>query len=325
MARLGHDGPHHRAAFAKRRVFATHSNLLRLIALYTVAFLGIGALTEVPRAPGQGVAMSPAHFVGSEACANCHATQHTQWMTSQHHAAMQEATEKTVLGDFNGANFTKDGVETTFFTKDGKFWVRTDGLDGALRDFEIRYTFGVWPLQQYLIELSSGRLQALTIAWDARPKESGGQRWYTLYPNRKIHAGDPLHWTGIDQNWNYQCAYCHSTNLEKGFNSDSGAFQTKWAEISVGCEACHGPGSEHLAWAAQNSSQSGQVADPAKGLVRNFDERHGVMWAMGAGGQATRSAPRTTSREIEVCATCHSRRGQFANNAKSARLDDKGL
>lgn len=316
------------SAFARWRTTAKHSNLLRLIVLYAAAFLGIGALTEVPRAPGQEAARDsykpalPTHFVGSESCANCHAAQHAEWMTSQHHAAMQEATEKTVLGDFNGASFTKDGVETTFFKKDGKFWVRTDGPDGALGDFEIRYTFGLWPLQQYLIELSHGRLQALTIAWDARPKEKGGQRWYTLYPNRRLHAGNPLHWTGIDQNWNYQCAYCHSTNLEKGYNAEAGSFQTTWSEISVGCEACHGPGSDHLAWAAQNKSASGQVSDPAKGLVRSFDERHGVVWGMAAGGQATRSAPRTTSKEIEVCATCHSRRGQFSNDAKSARLDD---
>ena len=94
------------------------------------------------------------------------------------------------------------------------------------RDFEIRYTFGISPLQQYLIELSGGRLQALGIAWDARSKEEGGQRWYDLYPDRKLKAGDPLHWTGIDQNWNYQCAWCHSTNLKKNYDHVTRRYDT---------------------------------------------------------------------------------------------------
>jgi hypothetical protein len=149
-----------------------------------------------------------AHFVGSASCAQCHKTEHADWLGSHHAAAMQKATDETVLGRFDVATFKKDGVESTFFKKDGKFWVRTDGPDGKLADFEISYTFGIAPLQQYLIELTKGRVQALGIAWDARAASEGGQRWYHLYPERKLAAGDPLHWTGIDQNWNYQCAWC---------------------------------------------------------------------------------------------------------------------
>ena len=38
------------------------------------------------------------------------------------------------------------------FSRDGdKFMVRTDGPDGALARYQIAYTFGVYPLQQYLI------------------------------------------------------------------------------------------------------------------------------------------------------------------------------
>ena len=295
--------------------------------LYACAFVSIGLVVDATRVPAQEAARpasdpsSPAQFVGSQACAGCHATEHAEWMTSQHHAAMQKATEKTVLGDFNDATFAKDGVETTFFKKEDKFWVRTDGPDGALGDFEICYTFGLWPLQQYLIELPGGRLQALGIAWDARPKENGGQRWYSLNPNRKLRAGDPLHWTGIDQNWNYQCAYCHSTDVEKGYDAATGSFHTTWSEISVGCEACHGPASNHVAWATQ-SAGSAKDFDNTKGFARTLDERRGTSWVMGAEGQATRSAPRTTNKEIEVCATCHSRRGQFSNDANFARLHD---
>ena len=131
---------------------------------------------------------------------------------------MQPANESTVLGDFNDASIANGAVTSRFFRRDGKFMVRTDGPDGALHDYEIKYTFGVYPLQQYLIAMPGGRLQAFGIAWDSRPRESGGQRWFYLHPEQKITARDPLHWTGIDQNWNFMCADCHSTNLRKNYH-----------------------------------------------------------------------------------------------------------
>jgi len=204
-------------------------------------------------------------------------------------------------------------VTSTFYKKDDKFWVRTDGPDGQLADFEIRYTFGVSPLQQYLIELPKGRLQALGIAWDARPKEQGGQRWFSLYPDRKLSPGDPLHWSGIDQNWNYQCAFCHSTNLKKNYDDGSGVFATSWSEINVGCEACHGPASHHVAWAAKTGEWQ-RFDGPGKGFAVSLDERKGVEWAMSPSGTAARSQARKTSKEIEVCAACHARRQQFSDD-----------
>ena len=70
----------------------------------------------------------------------------------------------------------------------------------------MKYTFGVYPLQQYLIEFPDGRIQALSIAWDSRPQEQGGQRWFHLYPNEEIRHDDILHWTGLNENWNFMCA-----------------------------------------------------------------------------------------------------------------------
>jgi tetratricopeptide (TPR) repeat protein len=253
-----------------------------------------------------------ATYLGSAACAQCHAKEAEAWRGSQHERAMQVAGEGTVLGDFANAKFTHAGVTSSFFRRDGKYYVHTDGPDGKLADFEIRYTFGVAPLQQYLIGLSGGRLQALGIAWDARPKGEGGQRWFHLYPSRKLQAGDPLHWTGIDQNWNYQCADCHSTHLRKGYDEASGTFRTTWTDLNVGCEACHGPGSDHVAWATQEGDRQRFAAN--KGLTAVLDERRGVTWTHGAeAAGAVRSKPRTSEREIEVCARCHARRGQFSD------------
>jgi len=261
-------------------------------------------------AGAQSPARTAATYVGTATCAVCHAKEHAAWRGSHHDRAMEEATGETVLGNFADARFAHGGVTTRFFRRDGRFFVNTDGPGGTRADFEIKYTFGVHPLQQYLIELPGGRLQALGIAWDARPKAQGGQRWFHLYPDRKLKAGDPLHWTGIDQNWNYQCADCHSTNLRKNYDDATRTYKTTWSEIDVGCEACHGPGSNHAGWAKLDPNA--RRADASKGLPVALDERRGVTWAIDAAtGNATRSAPRTSSREIEACARCHARRGQF--------------
>jgi hypothetical protein len=129
-------------------------------------------------------------YVGSETCAGCHRNEAEAWRHSQHKLAMDHATDKTVLGDFDNASFEYYGVKSRFFRNDGKFLVETDGPDGKLTVFEVKYTFGVDPLQQYLIERPDGRLQALSIAWDARPKGKGGQRWF-IYPNEETHTDIP--------------------------------------------------------------------------------------------------------------------------------------
>ena len=188
---------------------------------------------------------------------------------------MDHAGDKSVLGDFNDASFDYHGVRSRFFRRDGTFFVETDGPDGKLATFEVKYTFGVDPLQQYLIEFSDGRLQALSIAWDSRPEGQGGQHWFHLHPNEEIKYDDVLHWTKLNQNWNFMCAECHSTGVRKNYDAANDRFASTWAEISVGCETCHGQGSAHLAWARAQQSwwPFGKDDDPKKGLIVRFDER----------------------------------------------------
>lgn len=167
----------------------------------------------------------------------------------------------------------------------------------------------IW-LQQHLIEMPGGRLQALGIAWDSRSRENGGQRWFRLRPDLKLRPGDPLYWTGIDQNWNFMCADCHSTNLRKNYDPGTRTFATSYAEIDVACEACHGPGSHHVAWAAKKDDWRRYEAN--HGLAIALDERRGVSWTIDrASGNVVRSAPRRSEREIRMCARCHSRRSQI--------------
>ncbi len=256
-----------------------------------------------------------ASFVGSETCAGCHQTEAKLWGASQHKAAMQHATDKTVLGNFNDASFEYYGVHSRFFRKDGRFLVETDGSDGRLAVFEVKYTFGIDPLQQYLVEFPNGRIQALSIAWDSRPAEKGGQRWFHIYPNEEIKHDDILHWTRLNQNWNFMCAECHSTGLRKNYDAVTDHFATSWAEISVGCEACHGQGSAHAAWARAQLGwwPFGKREDASKGLLVRFDERRDVTWPIDPQtGTARRSAaPVTLRKEVETCGLCHARRAGF--------------
>jgi len=251
-------------------------------------------------------------FVGREVCATCHQAEAERWLGSDHDLAMQEATESSVLGDFNNASITHYGVTSIFSRRGDKYFVQTDGPDGKLQEYEIAYTFGVFPLQQYLIAFPGGRLQALGLAWDSRPASEGGQRWFHLYPNEEIPAGDSLHWTGPNQNWNFMCADCHSTNLRKNFDLTANTYQTTWSEVDVSCEACHGPGSRHVEWAKAPESPAG---DTAHGLPVSFRDPGAGIWESAPGAAtATRTAPRQSRAEVETCARCHARRREIASS-----------
>ncbi len=263
--------------------------------------------------------MPPAHHVGSATCKTCHEAAFSAWQRSHHAQAMAPADDATVLGRFDGAKHRYAQVTSTFTRKDDTFVVNTDGADGQLSDFVVRYTFGVTPLQQYLVALPGGRLQALGLAWDARAADRGGQRWFHLYPGQDIRHDDALHWTGLQQNWNFMCADCHSTALRKGYDPATRQYRSQWSEISVGCEACHGPASNHLSWANRQGDWK-RFDAPGRGFRVRYDERAGVAWLIDpATGIAQRSEPRESAKEISTCAQCHARRAQFSEDYEPGR------
>jgi tetratricopeptide (TPR) repeat protein len=222
------------------------------------------------------------NFAGSKKCGECHKTEYDKWRGSHHDLAMNEATEATVLGDFNDAMFKRFGVTSRFYRKNGGFYVHTQGPDGKMGDFEVKYTFGAYPLQQYLVPFPGGRVQCLPIAWDVKEK-----KWYHLYPNAPIDHKDWLYWTNAGQNWNGMCAECHSTNLKKNYDVTTDSYRTTWSEIHVGCEACHGPGSRHVKWA--------ELPDMARPQTENFE-------------LLVKTSGITSRKQVELCAPCHSRR-----------------
>jgi tetratricopeptide (TPR) repeat protein len=232
-------------------------------------------------------AVAPAAFVGRDACIDCHEEAYKAWLGSDHDNAMAVANDSTVRGDFDDAVFQYRDVTARFFRRDGKFFVNTQGPDGEPRDFEIAYTFGIEPLQQYLIPFPGGRLQSLTIAWDTEREE-----WFFLYPGQDIPSDDWLHWTRGAQNWNGMCAECHSTNLIKGYDFATQTFSTTWSEIDVSCEACHGPGSHHVEWA--------EIPPMARPQVENY-------------ALVIPTGDINSRQLVELCAPCHSRRSELGD------------
>jgi predicted CXXCH cytochrome family protein len=104
--------------------------------------------------------------------------------------------------------------------------------------------------------------------------------------------------------------------VRKNYDPTRDSYATTWSEMSVGCEACHGPGREHIELARQAAAQG--RAMESNGLTAAFDERRGAAWAIDpVTGNATRSVPRTSSRELDACAQCHSRRGQFSDGYRA--------
>jgi len=245
-------------------------------------------LNRTPESPPGRTAAQTAAFVGSQECKDCHKPEYDKWTDSHHRWAMAPATEKTVRGDFDNAVFDYFGTKSRFYRRDGKYFVYTQGVGGKPTEFEISHIFGWYPLQQYLIPFPGGRMQCLPIAWDIEKKQ-----WYHLYPDNPIDPADWLYWTNNAQNWNAMCAECHSTDLKKNYDLKTDTYTTTWSEISVGCEACHGPGSAHIQWA--NLPEMG----------RPEVENHAL---------AVKTQALTSRQQVELCAPCHARRMSLDDN-----------
>jgi len=169
-------------------------------------------------------------FVGSDQCASCHSTEHDAWLDSHHGWALRQALPQNVLADFDDAAFAANGIAARFFRKDGGYYVELVEGGGTPTEYEVKYSVGVTPLQQYLVETHDGRLQALDIAWDTK-----AGRWFHLYADDIPAADDGLHWTGPYKNWQARCATCHQTDFRKNYEPDTDGYASTWSELTVGC------------------------------------------------------------------------------------------
>ena len=257
-----------------------------VVIVVTIPLYAVRQMHE--RSAEQTASDAPATFVGRSECIDCHTEAYESWLGSHHDNAMDHANEQSVLGDFNDTEFTYDGVTSRFYKRDGKYFVYTQGADGEMAEFEVQYTFGIEPLQQYLVPFPGGRLQVLSLGWDTEQ-----ERWFHLYEDQDIPPpGDWLHWTRNGQNWNGMCAECHSTNLRKNFDAETTTFSTEWSEIDVSCEACHGPGSKHVEWANIDPMGRPELDNYALTVRTSGIDSHEL---------------------VELCAPCHSLRSEIGD------------
>lgn len=209
---------------------------------------------------------------------------------------MERADGTSVLGDFSNVTFRYFGRETRFSRRGSTFLVTTENQQGKAETFEVAYTLGYAPLQQYLVQLGDGRIQALPFAWDARPRGHGGQRWFHLYPNTDVTPADPLFWMRPRQNWNHMCGDCHTTSFSKRFSDTTGRFDSQWSELGNGCESCHGAGSAHV-----EAAQHGATGAAARELVTGMH---------------------TQAEQLDWCGACHARRVRLREDASHERMLD---
>jgi predicted CXXCH cytochrome family protein len=255
-------------------------------------------------APGQD-----AGYVGSEACRACHEDAFTKWKSSLHIQMTRPVAEATVLGDFSGGTTLRAHDRAyTFGRKAGRPTVTVRAGDRPAETFQVEYTLGSKRLQGYLSTLPDGRMYVLPVFWHV---ESG--RWLDWKETTPIPDG--AH--DLKQIWNVNCFNCHATNLDRGFEPAKAAYRTHWTELGIGCEACHGPGREHIAlteaWAKDPATMP-QYSSRASN--RQLSDTLKIF--------SPRSAdPRRT---FDSCAYCHgNKRNLFTTFRAGDRYEDHAL
>ena len=274
-----------------------YNSAISILTLVVLLLLPIYMLIQIYFSDGAPI-NNNSEYVGKEACVECHEAEYNDWVGSDHDLAMDYANDTTVLGDFNDAVLLRNNQKHKSYKRNSKFFVFTDGDHGEMQEYEVKYVFGHYPLQQYLVEFEGGRLQTLALTWNSKDS-----LWYymadSVYQGMSVTHTNWLHWTNQAQNWNSMCADCHSTNLKKGYNVETDSYHTTWSEIDISCEACHGPASKHLKWA--------NLADYARQDFINY-------------GLPIQTSGIDNKQYIDNCARCHSRRsimGDFDPHSKS--------
>jgi predicted CXXCH cytochrome family protein len=227
-------------------------------------------------------------YLGSKSCARCHEVEHGQWTNSLHIKMTKPIAEALVVGDFSaGARFADHGRSYTFGTKDGRPFMSIAFGDRAPETFAIDYTLGAKRYQGYLSTLPDGRIYVLPAFWHV-----ASRRWVDWKEITPIPDGAHE----IRQIWNVNCFNCHGTNIVQGYDISARRYRSTWTEMGIGCEACHGPGRQHVelmeAWekdpsskpAYDNSSKNRQLSD----ILKIFSVKS--------------SEPR---RIYDTCAYCH--------------------
>lgn len=224
-------------------------------------------------------------------CQRCHPSQFESWARTFHRTMTQDASDASVLGDFDGARLEYGGVSARMERgADGAFTLRFVGPDGRewSRATVVR-TIGSRRYQQYLAA-DGDVLFRLPVAWHVEER-----RWFhmngaflTPDPPRDGAAIAPADYYRHVTRWNDNCVFCHNVAARPGLDGER--WDTEVAELGVACEACHGPADEH----------SRVNADPVRRYALHLTDEP----------DPTIVNPRRLSpaRSAEVCGRCHGQR-----------------
>ncbi|HBH61650.1 MAG TPA: hypothetical protein DDX85_07935 [Nitrospiraceae bacterium] len=249
-----------------------------------LAFLVLFSIVKISGyAPGQAEGIDVAEatkvplfgkadYVGSTRCKDCHWKEHDTWKNTLHSKFMQPAGDYTILGDFEihnkfTTNVTKSaprlaGEEVTsrMFIKDGRYYVNTMGPDWEFHDYQITNVIGIGRRQNFLTTFPNGEIHLLPVEWDIRSKS-----WHDLNGLEKSYPGNGEYWSSTQRIWQYTCGGCHVTGLRINYVEGSDTFNTTWVDMGIGCEACHGPGSNHVKAASEYFNyEKENIINPAK-------------------------------------------------------------
>ena len=273
-----------------------------ILLLLAIAVAGGGFLTfRHFRAPSPAQATSPARekpilapddevhaqYAGSSTCLECHEVAYTNWMNSNHGLAERDYQKEMDEKAFSPKQTLVHGKDTSeaFLDADGLAKILTRGLGNERRVYPVTRIIGNNPLRQFLIPAPGGRLQTCDVSYDPKKNEL-----FDVYGEEERNPGDWGAWTGQGMNWNAMCAACHNTRLRKNFEPPTNSYHTKMAEMSVGCEACHGPMKDHVQWHKH----------PPPGVPK--------------GTKDPTIKRQSRDQMLDTCAACHARRAEITGD-----------
>ncbi|HMC83808.1 MAG TPA: ammonia-forming cytochrome c nitrite reductase subunit c552, partial [Candidatus Polarisedimenticolia bacterium] len=236
---------------------------------------------------------SQATYVGADACAACHQELAGRWKVSGHGNAGSLASDRTVKGDFQHKNvYVYKGVTSRMSIRNGKYFMETEGTDGAYHDYPVDVVLGWVQTQFYVTRFPDGRYQVLPTYWDMKANVWYDQSEGPIFgTGRKLTPKDQQYWANRGSTWNAVCSGCHGSQVEKNFDPATNTYHTTWNDLAINCESCHGPGSRHVeAWT--RAGTTGRVDPKVGSLVK------------------LKALP--PDRQVEACAKCHAAKTVFA-------------
>ena len=222
-------------------------------------------------------------FAGSASCRACHEPFYARWSTSHHGLAMQPADEAFVRQKLTPQTNTVAVGQSRFRFDLAARALIEEGPEGT-RSYPLVQALGGKNVYYLLTSLDRGRLQVLPLAYDVAKRE-----WFDAGASMVRHFTDgtddaPLHWRDPQLTFNTACFGCHVSQIAKNYDFKTDTYHTVWREPGINCEACHGPGSEHV-----RVCQAAPTNQPPKALKLI----------------GMKNMPRV--RRDETCATCHAK------------------